>query len=115
MHTNYGPAVPVPTQGVLGGRTNLSGAELSTGIVAHFGHIIPPPPVTYSCAVAPATVFPGDPITATGTALNLDPKKTPTYTWTSDGGVISGTSSTANIDTKTAAPGTYTVKGHVSE
>ncbi|MGH9596026.1 MAG: hypothetical protein ACRD3K_04420, partial [Edaphobacter sp.] len=24
MHTNYGPAVPVPTAGVLGGRTNLS-------------------------------------------------------------------------------------------
>jgi hypothetical protein len=65
--------------------------------------------------VAPATVFPGDPITVTGTALNLDPKKTATYTWTSDGGTISGTSSTANVDTKTAAPGTYTVKGHVSE
>jgi hypothetical protein len=29
--------------------------------------------------------------------------------------VISGTSSTANIDTKTAAPGTYTVTGHVTE
>ena len=47
--------------------------------------------------------------------MNLDPKKTATYTWTSTGGVISGTSSTANIDTKTAAPGTYTVKGHVTE
>jgi len=38
-----------------------------------------------------------------------------TYTWTSDGGAISGTTATATIDTKTAAPGTYTVKGHVSE
>jgi outer membrane protein OmpA-like peptidoglycan-associated protein len=115
IHTNYGPSVPVPTGGVLGGRTNLGAAVLSTGIVAHFGHIIPPPPVTYSCAVSPSTVFPGDPLTVTGTALNLNPKKTATYTWTADGGVISGTSSTANIDTKTANPGTYTVKGHVSE
>src|SRR5580698_4333267 len=115
MHTNYGPAVPVPTIGTLGGRTNLSGAELSTGIVGHFGHIIPPPPVTYACAVSPTTVFPGDPITVTGTAANLNPKKTASYTWSADGGTISGTSSTANIDTKTAAPGTYTVKGHVSE
>ena len=30
-------------------------------------------------------------------------------------GTISGTSSTANVDTTTAAPGTYTVKGHVSQ
>jgi len=71
--------------------------------------------VTYSCSVAPATVFPGDPITVTGVALNLNPKKTATYTWTTDGGVITGTSATANVDTKAAAPGTYTVKGHVAE
>ncbi len=115
MHVDYGPAVPVPTAGQLGGRTNLSGVDLSTGIVTHFGHIIPPPPITYTCTVAPTTVFPGDPVTATGTALNLNPKKTPTYSWTATGGKISGTSSTANIDTKDLAPGTYTVKGHVAE
>jgi hypothetical protein len=39
--------------------------------------------------------IPGDPITVTGTAANLNPKKTATYTWTADGGTISGTSSTA--------------------
>ena len=115
VHANYGPAVNPPTGGALGGRANLSAAELSTGVVAHFGHIIPPPPVTYSCAVSPTTVYPGDPITVTGTAANLNPKKTASYTWSADGGTISGTTSTANIDTKTAAPGTYTVKGHVSE
>jgi hypothetical protein len=115
IHANYGPYVGIPTGGVLGGRANLSGVELSTGIVTHFGHIIPPPPVTYSCAVSPATAYPGDPITVTGTALNLNPKKTATYNWSTDGGTISGTSSTANVDTKTANPGTYTVKGHVSE
>jgi outer membrane protein OmpA-like peptidoglycan-associated protein len=115
VHTDFGPPVSIPTSGVLGGRANLSAAELSTGIVAHFGHIIPPPPVTYSCAVSPTTVYPGDPLTVTGTALNLNPKKTATYNWTADGGTISGSSSTANIDTKSAAPGTYTVKGHISE
>ena len=113
MHTNYGPPTTIPTPGVLGGRTNLSGAELSTGIVMHFGHIIPPPPVTYACAVSPATVYPGDPITVTGTPGNLNPKKAYTYTWTADGGTISGNSTTANIDTKSANPGNYTVKGHI--
>jgi len=115
IHANYGPYTPPPTTGQVGGRANLSGAELSTGIVTHFGHIIPPPPVTYSCTVSPATAFPGDPLTVTGTALNLNPKKTPTYTWSTDGGTISGTTNVANIDTKTANPGTYTAKGHVSE
>jgi hypothetical protein len=115
LHEDYGPSQSIPTGGILGGRTNMDAVELSTGIVTHFGHIIPPPPVTYSCSVAPDSVYPGDPITVTGTAMNLNPKKTPTYTWTSTGGAISGSSSTANIDTKAAAPGTYTVTGHVTE
>jgi outer membrane protein OmpA-like peptidoglycan-associated protein len=115
VHANFGPATPVPTSGITGGRANLNGVELSTGIVTHFGHIIPPPPVTFSCSVSPSTAFPGDPLTVTGTALNLNPKRTATYTWTTDGGTITGTSNVANIDTKNTAPGSYTAKGHVSE
>ena len=115
VHDDFGYYVGVPTGGTLGGRANLNGVDLSTGLLLHFGHIIPPPPVTYTCSVSPTSVYPGDPVTATGTALNLNPKKTATYTWTSTGGTVSGTSSTANIDTKDLAAGTYTVKGHVSE
>jgi hypothetical protein len=91
------------------------GVDLETGLVMHFGHIIPPPPVTYSCAVNPSSVYPGDPITVTGTPVNLNPKKSATYAWTATGGTISGTSLTANVDTKGVAPGTYSVKGHVSQ
>jgi hypothetical protein len=47
--------------------------------------------------------------------MNLDPKKPATYSWTSTGGMVSGATATATIDTKTAAPGTYTVTGHVTE
>jgi hypothetical protein len=115
MHDDFGPFAGIPTAGPVGGRTNMDAVELSTGILLHFGHQIPPPPVTYSCSVSPSSGYPGDPITVTGTALNLNPKKTPTYTWTSTGGTISGTSTTANISTTTAAPGTYTVTGHVTE
>jgi hypothetical protein len=118
VHADFGPyqAAPVAGSAPGGGRANIKGVDLSTGIVAHFGHIIPPPPVTYACVISPATVFPGDPVTVTGTATNLDPKKTASYTWTGDSGVtVSGTSSTGNIDTKSLAPGTYNVKGHVSE
>lgn len=118
VHADFGPSVTVPTYGVLGGRANLSGAELSTGLLVHFGHIQPPVPVTYACSVTAPTgdVYPGDQITVTGTATNLNPKKTPAYTWTADQGVtVSGTSNVVNIDTKDLAPGTYNVKGHVSE
>ena len=115
IHEDYGFYAGVPTPGVLGGRANVEGVDLSTGLIAHFGHIVPPPPVTYSCSIAPATAFPGDPITVTGTALNLNPKKTATYSWTSTGGTVTGTTATAAIDTSTLSAGTYTVKGHVAE
>ncbi|MGA2572307.1 MAG: OmpA family protein [Terracidiphilus sp.] len=92
--------------------------RLSAGIVFRFGgnpRALELPPVTYSCSVNPATVHPGDAIAVSGTALNLNPAKTAVYTWSVDGGIVTGTSDTASIDTKQAAPGTYTLKGHVSE
>ena len=115
IHTDFGPYAGIPTPGVAGGRANLNGVDLSAGIVTKFGHIIPPPPVALTCVAAPTTAYPGDPITVTGTATNLNPKKTATYNWTTDGGTISGSGPTANIDTKNAQPGSYTAKGHVSE
>jgi outer membrane protein OmpA-like peptidoglycan-associated protein len=43
----------------------------------------------------------------------LDPKKKVTYTWTGTG--VTGTDATAKVDTSALAPGSYTVKGNVSE
>ena len=98
-----------------GVRGTQNDIRLSSGLVLGFGGIPTLPPVTYSCSIVPASGYPGDPITVTGSAMNLNPKKTPAYTWTSTGGTISGTSSTVNIATTTAALGTYTVTGHVTE
>jgi len=111
MHINFGPQAPYPT----GGRANYSNARLSTGLLLHLGSIVPPPPVTYSCSVNPASVFPGDPITVTGTAANLNPKKTPQYSWSGQGFTVKGDSNTGTIDTASLAPGNYTVTGHVTE
>jgi len=97
----------------LGGRAHLPGLQASAGLVWHAGNITPPPPVTYSCSANPATVFPGEPITVTGTAMNLNPKRTATYSWTSNGGAVNGSSSTVTVSNK--APGSYTVNGHVTE
>jgi hypothetical protein len=113
-HIDFGPADPSIYK--LGGRANLSGAELSSGLLFHFGSIVPPPPVKYACAVTPTgDIYPGDPVTITGTATDLREKKPATYKWTSDSGPVSGDSNVANVDTKTLAAGTYPVKGHVEQ
>jgi opacity protein-like surface antigen len=94
--------------------------RLSAGIVFRFGgNAAPaqpsPSPVTYFCSVKPTSVFSGEPIAASGTALNLDPAKTDVYTWSVDGGTVTGSLSTAKIDTTNVAPGAYTLKCHVSQ
>ena len=112
FHTNFGPQPPYPT----GGRANLKIARLSTGLIYHMGSIVPPPPVTYTCTASPSPAFPGDPITVTGTAANLNPKKTATYSWTGGEGVkVTGDNTTGAVDTSGLNPGNYTVTGHVSE
>src|ERR1700761_1224339 len=111
-HVDFGPQNPFPT----GGRANLNVARLSAGLVYRMGSITPPPPVTYQCAASPASVYPGDPITITGTATNLNPKKNATYAWTGNNGVkVTGDSATGNVDTNGLNPGSYTVTGHVSQ
>ncbi len=111
-HVNFGPQFPYPT----GGRANVDAVRLSTGLVYRLGSITPPPPVTYQCAVSPTSVYPGDPVTVTGTPTNLNPKKTATYSWTGNNGVkVTGDNTTGNIDTNGLNPGSYTVTGHVSE
>jgi outer membrane protein OmpA-like peptidoglycan-associated protein len=109
IHANFGP------EPVYGGRANIDAARLSTGIVWKFGNIIPPPPVQYSCSANPSTVYPGDPITITGTPTNLNPKKTATYSWSGQGVTVKGDTATANVDTTGLQPGNFTVTGHVSE
>jgi len=117
IHANFGPGNTQsdPPGNVVGGRVNIDAVQLSTGLVFKFGEIAPPPPVTYACTVSPSEVYPGDPITVTGTAGMLNPKKTAVYTWSANGGQISGTTATATDATTGNAPGSYTVPGHVTE
>jgi len=105
-HENYGT-------GEYGGRANINAARLSAGIVIGIGNIAPPPPVTLSCSASPVTVFPGDPVTVTATAGDLNPKLTAVYTWTGNG--VTGNGTTATVATGSLAAGSYTVKGNVKE
>ena len=107
-HVNFGPG-PTPP----GGRANINSARLSTGIVIHAGSILPPPPATLACSANPTSVFPGEPVTVTATAGNLDPKMNVIYSWSGSGASGNGTATT--IQTSSLEPGNYTVKGNVKE
>ena len=94
-------------------RLNLNMARLSTGLVVSIGTMAPPPTVTLACVAAPNAVFPGEPVTITGTAGNLLPKNHVVYSWSGQG--VTGTDTIAKLDTSNLAPGTYTVTGTVKE
>jgi len=113
-HVAYGAGHESPSYGWQpGGTANINGIRLSAGIVYHIGSIPPPTPITLAVAVTPVSVFPGEPVSATATAGNLDPKLNVVYAWSGNGLTGSGTS--ASIATAALAPGTYTVQAQVKE
>jgi outer membrane protein OmpA-like peptidoglycan-associated protein len=95
------------------GRGNFNMARLSTGVVLKFGTIAPPPNVTIACAAQPTSVFPGEPVSVTATPGQLLPKEHAVYSWSGQG--VTGTDTTAKVDTSNLAPGNYTVNCGVKE
>jgi hypothetical protein len=94
-------------------RGNFNMARLSTGIVLSFDTMAPPPTVTIACAAQPNAVFPGEPITVTANVGNTLPKDHVIYTWAGQG--VTGTDTTAKVETTNLAPGSYTVNCGVKE
>lgn len=106
MHADFGTQAVPP-----GGRANINAVRLSAGIVFHAGSIAPPPAVTLACSASPSSVFPGEPITITATAGNLNPKENVIYSWTGNG--VTGSGTTATVKTDDLAPGSYSAQGTV--
>lgn len=95
-------------------RPSAQGIRLRTGVVFSWGGAPALTPAA-SCSVQPKEVMVGEPITATVSASNFNPKHTVTYSWSVNGGQISGKDTTASIDTTNTAPGAYTVTAHVTD
>jgi outer membrane protein OmpA-like peptidoglycan-associated protein len=68
-----------------------------------------------ACSVSPTEVLAGEPVTATATASQFNPKRTLTYAWTTSGGKASAQTATTQIDTTGLAPGAYKVAAHVTD
>ena len=102
-HENFAPEV----------RGNFNSPRLSAGLVYRIGSVAPPTPVTLACSAAPASIFPGDPVTITATAGNLEPKLHAVYSLAGPGVAVKD--ATATVATATLAPGSYTVNCGVKE
>jgi hypothetical protein len=94
--------------------TVLAVSLMSSGAAA-----APAPPVApaASCSVQPNEVTVGEPVTATVTASNFNPRHTLAYVWSpsSGGGKVIGNDTIAQIETTNAAPGSYTVTAFVTD
>jgi outer membrane protein OmpA-like peptidoglycan-associated protein len=104
----YGPSATTPT-------TELHGARLQTGIVFMFGRIAPPVSPTAACSLQPTEVFAGEPVTATATGSNFNPKRTVKYDWSGTGVKVSGNSASIQIDTNGLLPGSYQITANLSD
>lgn len=95
-------------------RPTLNGARLRTGIVFSWGGA-PAVTPTASCSVQPTEVMVGEPVNASVTASNFNPKHTLNYAWTGNGGQVTGKETSASINTENVAPGSYAVTAHVTD
>jgi hypothetical protein len=95
-------------------RVSLEGVRLRTGLVFNFGY---PQTVTpsASCSVQPSEVMVGEPVTATATTANFNPKHTLNYAWSGTGGKVTGKDNTASIDTNGVAGGSYAVTATITD
>jgi len=109
---NYASVVPANQPDLR--RSSFQGARLRTGVLFNFGGEPEVPPAA-TCSVDHAEVMQGEPVTATVATTNFNPKHPLTYAWTSSGGTVSGKDTTATIDTKGVAGGSYTVTSHVTD
>ena len=96
-----------------GASASQNDMRLSSGVVFRLGGGGAPLPVTVACSASPASVFPGDPVTVTATAGDLEPKMNVIYSLTGPGMTANG--ATATVATAALAPGSYTVNCGVKE
>jgi hypothetical protein len=93
---------------------NQNSFRLKSGIVIGWGFPETVQP-SASCSVQPSEVMVGEPITATATRSNFNPKHTLSYSWSATGGKVTGNDNTASIDTTGVAGGSYTVTAHITD
>jgi outer membrane protein OmpA-like peptidoglycan-associated protein len=104
----YGPPASTPS-------TDLTGARLQAGLVFMWGGNRTVTPASAVCSVNPGEVFVGEPVTATASGSNFNPKRKVTYTWTGSGVKPHETGDSTVIDTTVLQAGAYQVTASLSD
>ncbi len=117
-HENYGTlgqASPTAPANSTGGSVNINAVKLSAGLVLHLQEAnAAVVPLIYGCSANPIDVYPGEPVTVTGSTVGLKSKKTPTYSWATKGGTLTSNANVATIDTTGLEAGQYDVIGRIT-
>jgi hypothetical protein len=117
-HVNYGTlgqASPTAPANSIGGTAGINAVKLSAGLVLHLSEADSTvTPLIYGCSASPIDVYPGEPVTVTGSTVGLKSKKVPNYTWAAKGGTLTSTANVATIDTTGLEAGQYDVIGRIS-
>jgi hypothetical protein len=74
-----------------------------------------PQPIKLSCNASAPAIYPGEPLSVTGTAESVSTKKHTNVLYTWSGTNVTAKGNVATVDTESLAPGDYTVKGIVKE
>jgi outer membrane protein OmpA-like peptidoglycan-associated protein len=95
--------------------TDIRGVRLQAGLNFMFGGGEPPIPPTAACTVQPTEVFAGEPVTATASGSNFNPKRTVKYSWNGTGVKVTGSDASTQIDTTGLQPGSYLVTANLND
>jgi len=94
--------------------TELRGFRGQTGVIFMWGYPEEVHP-TLACSLNPSEVFAGEPVTVTATPSGFRAGRTITYSWTSNGGKVSGSEAQTTVDTTGVTAGNYTVSAHATD
>jgi outer membrane protein OmpA-like peptidoglycan-associated protein len=94
---------------------DVKGVRLQSGVVLMWGGERTVTPPSAVCSVQPVEVFAGEPVIATATGSNFNPKRTVGYNWSGSGVKPGETGASTQIDTSGLQPGPYEVTANLSE
>jgi outer membrane protein OmpA-like peptidoglycan-associated protein/opacity protein-like surface antigen len=95
--------------------TDIRGLRLQAGLNFMFGGEEPPTPPSAACSIQPTEVFAGEPVTATASGSNFNPKRTVKYDWHGTGVKVAGSEASTTIDTTGLQPGSYGVTANLND
>ena len=110
LYTRFGNDCGLP---VCSNNNNQNSFRLKSGIVMGWGMPAEVVAVSASCSASPASVDAGQPVSVNVTPSGFSPKRKLSYSYSTTGGKISGTTPSASVDTSGLSAGSYTVGAKV--